>query len=332
MKPKQSFEDIQARIQDHYQSGEYASALALASEHAPRFPDQAPLFTYWRICMTARLEQADKSLRILDEALGKGIWFGEVLLRKSPSLQALQGLAAFEHLVMRNQQLQAQDEALHYPVLTLRSQGACVPGGPACPLLLALHANASTARASLDFWQAPAARGWLVGVPQSTQAMWKDAFVWNDREAALRQLEKHFAVLAKQYVVDPGRVVLAGHSMGGETAIWLALNGALPAAGFIAIGPGGPLMDEPEAWQPFIDQAQARIAETGLPLRGTIIYGTDDESIPQAGIQALASHLNRAGITCDLDAVPGGKHDFQQEYAEALKRGLDAFEDFWASE
>lgn len=36
MKPKQSFEDIQARIQDHYQSGEYASALALASEHAPR--------------------------------------------------------------------------------------------------------------------------------------------------------------------------------------------------------------------------------------------------------------------------------------------------------
>jgi dienelactone hydrolase len=67
-------------------------------------------------------------------------------------------------------------------------------------------------------------------------------------------------------------------------------------------------------------------------MRGTIIYGTDDDSIPQSGIQVLASHLNRAGITCDLEAIPGGPHNFQPDYAESLLRGLDDFEYFWGSD
>lgn len=312
----QSFEEIQENIQNHYQAGDFAAALELATQESAHYPEQAPLFYYWRICMSARLGQQDLSLALMKEVLRSGLWYSETLLRKSPSLQSLQGLAAFEKLVARNRRVQAQDQKSSYPLLTLRPQGRCEAGGPPCPLLLALHANASTAQASLDFWQQAASHGWLVALPQSTQAMWKDAYMWDDLETSRDQVIKQVNTLHQQYALHPGNTVLAGHSMGGEVAMWLALSAALPALGFIAIGPGGPMLDDPQSWLPLIDKAPR-------PLRGYIAYGERDTSISPASIHSLANWLDEAGIPCEVETISDAGHDFQPEFADAVLRGLE---------
>ncbi len=316
-----TFDDLQTHIQALYRQGDYAAALELATEQATNFPEHYHLLAYWQMCMAARTEQAGLALNVLDELLESGFWYGETLLRKSPSLASLQGMPEFEDCVRRSRDLQEKDARLLFPLLTVRSSGRCSAGQEPCPLLVGLHANASTAQASVNFWRAAARNGWLTAIPQSQQAMWKGAYVWDDREASEAELVKHMQALQTKYAVDPRRVVLAGHSLGGELAVWLAIKGIIPCEGFIAIGPGGPLMDDVENWTVILQ-------ENPRPrLRGYVITGQEDHTISQENVRILVEILNEAGIATELEEVPDVGHDFSPEYEDSLLRGLNFIEE-----
>jgi len=318
-----SFEDTQTRIQAYYQAGDYPQALAHAENSARKFPEQAALFTYWRVCFHARLEQADAAIQLLDSAIQDGLWYNEILLRKSPALKTMQGLPEFEHLVEQNRLSQHDDQAQGYPLMTLRSQGACSQGAAPCPTLIALHGNGSTPEAVLPFWRLAASAGWLVAAPRSSQAMWKDAYIWDDLEISHKDVIHHYQSLLKGYAVDQRSIVLAGHTMGGEVAIWLALSGALPVIGFLAFGPTGPIMEDPQQWQDLIDQAVARTPAGAAPLKGYLIYGENDSRIHRDGIHSLVKMMAHAGLPCSQEVVPAAGHDFDSTYEPALLRGLE---------
>jgi len=312
-----SFDEIYTRLQQLFQQEEYAGALELATRSLAIYPEQQTMLDYWRMTMAARVGDIPQTLDILQAALGRGQWYSDLLLRRSPSFKPLHDDPTFEALVMQNQALAEKDHAELFPLYTLRPEGRCQAGGDACPLLIGLHANAATVHTSLGFWRPAAEAGWLTAALQSSQALWKDAYVWDDREVAEKEVQHHFAVLEETYAIDPRRTVLAGHSMGGEIAIWMALKGSIPAQGFLAIGPGGPWMDNLEQWQPLL-----REQETS-ELRGYIITGEGDESIPQDNIQTLVEWLNLAGIQCGFESVPGVEHDYTPEYDPAILRGLE---------
>jgi predicted esterase len=311
-----TFDELQTQIEELYQEGKFSAALDLATAQFEYFPQHRHLLYYWRIVMSARVGDEDQALALLKEAFDTGVWYGEALLRKSPSLQTLQGNSQFEHLVELNQELRQKDQQKIFPLLTLRPKDKCQAGSEPCPLLLALHANASNAQGSMGFWQPAASAGWLVAAPQSTQAMWPGAYVWDDRQISQREIKKHFATLQEQYAIDPRKTILAGHSMGGEIAIWLALKGEIPVRGFIAFGPGGPFMDDLAKWEPLIFE---NLSEN---LRGYLIFGEDDDSISQENIVTLNAMLNEHGIYCEIEEVPAAAHDFIPAYGAVLLRAL----------
>lgn len=311
-----SFEDFQRRIQELYQQQKYTQAYTLAKKNTGRFPEQTPIVNYWRMCMAVRVGELQEALQLLSHILASGFWYGEILLRKSPSLQPLQGNSEFEDLVHKNREQQIKDQEQLFPLITLRSKGGCQDDEHPCPLLIALHGNGTTAQNSVDFWKPAASAGWLVGIPQSSQAMWKDAYLWSDLDIARTEIEQHFSLLSRQYAADPGRTVLAGHSMGGELALWLALGGALDVRGVIAVGPGGPLMDNPESWAELIGIYQGR------PLRVYLIYGAADQTIPQENIPVLADMFSKAGFACEVERLPGVGHDYEPAYIAPFLRGL----------
>jgi predicted esterase len=312
-----TFNELQTQIEELYQEGKFAAALDSATEQFEHFPQHRHLLYYWRIVMSARLGDNDQSLDLLQEALNAGVWYGEVLLRKSPSLQALQGDLQFERLVELNQEMRQKDQQESFPLLTLRPEDKCQAGSDPCPLLLALHANASNAQGSMGFWQPAASAGWLVAAPQSTQAMWSGAYVWDDRSTSEREIKKHFATLKRQYAIDPLKTVLAGHSMGGEIAIWLALKGETPACGFIAFGPGGPYMDDLTKWESLLFENPTE------NLRGYLIFGEDDDSISQENVVTLGAMLNDHGIPCEIEEVPAAAHEFIPAYEATLLHALN---------
>lgn len=311
-----SIDDLQAHLQELYYQADYRSALDLATAGRSQFPDQTLRLCYWQITMSARLGDNSQAIQLLREVIRNGGWYSEVLLRRSPSLHPLQGEDEFEALVMLNRERQEMDQEHIFPLLIVRSEGQCQSSGSPCPMLLALHANASTAQASIPFWRPAASSGWLVAVPQSSQPMWKDAYIWDDRDFTMEEITRHFNALNTKYAVDPQRVILSGHSMGGEMAIWLALNAAFPVRGFLAIGPGGPFVDDLENWQPLIE------ASRGTGLRGYVIIGQEDSTIPLNNVRKLVGMLNNAGTSCQLEEIPDVGHEFSVEYEASLLRGL----------
>jgi predicted esterase len=312
-----NFKELQDRIQKFYQNGDYAGALELATSQAGNFPEQLPLLRYYQIAMTALDGRPQEAIASLKALLDTGFWYNEVLLRKSASLSSLQRLPEFDALVERNQHNQAEDQSHLFPMLILRSQDRCQTGGSPCPLLMGLHAYASTAQASLNFWRAAASAGWLVAALQSSQPVWKDAFVWDDHEFAGQEIKKHMASLIRQYAIDASQVVLAGHDQGAEIAIEMCLNNSIAARGFIAIAPTGPSIEEPES---FLSLLQERPHND---LCGYIIIGGADDLIPRRGIRSLVKLLEKAGIPCALEELPDAVHTFIPEYTSSLFRALE---------
>lgn len=318
-----TFEQVQASIQACYQDGDFTGALELADRYAPDFPEHSHLFAYWQMCMAARLDDIKRSLSVLETALSGGFWYGETLLRKSPSLQSLQGRPDFEALVERNRQHEAASREQAYPLVTIRPRSACTQAEDPCPLLIGLHANAARSQTSLLFWQPAALQGWLVAAPESAQAMWRGAYIWDDLEITRMQIQRHFQSLQENYAIDEELVLLAGHSMGAEAALWLALTGAIPACGVLLVGPGGPLTSEPDAWIEFIQQYLQANEDSDNHLRAAFVLGEMDQTIPHREIGRLISLLEENGIETRLEIVAGAGHDFQEAYLPAIQHALE---------
>ena len=123
--------------------------------------------------------------------------------------------------------------------------------------------------------------------------------------------------LMDKYTVDRRRVILAGHRNGGELATFLPVSGGIDARGFIAIGPTGTLMDDPDQW--------ARILQGRPPrgLRGVVLLGEHDPAPRVAEIRRTVDIFNTLGLPCLLEIVPGVGSDYEPDYDQAILRAID---------
>lgn len=311
-----TFSELLTHAAQLYQRGEYAEAFDLITREADRFPAEMRRIYYWRICMASLINETGLALQLLGEAVAAGLWYPETQLREDPDLLPLQGLLRFEQLLEVCRQRQTEAQAQVVPTLTiLEPEGDCRDALRPCPLLLALHGNNQNVESSIGYWRPAVSDGWLLALPQSSQASGPDIYVWSDRDWAVREIQAHDAALREQYAVDPNRVIVAGFSMGGELAIWLALSGAIQVRGFIAVGPGGPTMQEPDNWVPLVEASRER------SVRGYLVVGEQDVFCYD-GTQALATLLSSQGIPCELEVHPDLGHEFPPEFEQSLARAL----------
>jgi dienelactone hydrolase len=309
-----TFEELQDETMRLYGAGDYAAALALLTREGDGFPEEGAWVLYMEACMAARVGRPDETCRLLDSALERGYWYGEAVMRQSPSFLPLQGQPAFEAVAAR--QIARAAEAHAEPVLLVREPtGGCTAAQP-CPGLLALHGNGANGPSALQGWGPVVERGWFLAALQSSQIVGIDQFIWDDQAIATQEAQEHYATLQARYPLDPARTLVAGFSMGGETALRLALTGSLPVRGFILLGPGGPTIDTPAAWLPLIAQHGTR------GLRGYVILGEADTGVPQDEIRTLVTLLNDHGIPCELETVPSLRHAYPLDFGPIIDRAL----------
>ncbi len=153
----------------------------------------------------------------------------------------------------------------------------------------------------------------------------------------------HLTALARQYPLNLGRLVLLGHSAGGQLAFWLAGRPHIPPASPIAkpapalamhglIGLAGAvdlrLTIELAGWFTFAHDRDEVIAFLGgspaevpdryragnpgelLPLNvpQILIQGTDDDQIPLQLPQRWAERGRRMGEHVAVEIIPGADH------------------------
>jgi predicted esterase len=309
-----TYEEVQAEAMEHYQAQDYAGALEILTREGDRFPAEAANVLYLRSCMAARVGLPDLAVAILEDALNRGLWYGERVMRESPSWQPLQGLPAFERLAAVCKARQAA--AAIGPALRVLDPADGCPAGATCPLFIALHGNAGTADSAIQGWRAVTDAGWRLVALQSSQVGGVNAYLWDDQETALRETAAQYADLSAQYTVDPARLVVAGFSLGGETALRIVLSGSIPAPAFILLGPGGPTMDTPDAWLPLIAQGAAR------GVRGYVFLGDRDNAVEQDNARRVVDLLNGHGVPCGLEMLPHLGHAYPADFVPGIRRAL----------
>ncbi|MBD0712038.1 MULTISPECIES: alpha/beta hydrolase [unclassified Streptomyces] len=222
-------------------------------------------------------------------------------------------------------------------------------GRTSAPLVVALHGGAWRARFDrghlTPFVDFLARRGFAVasveyrrggGIPRQggtapAAGRWPETF--DDVAAALDALPELAAAHLPQ--ADPDRMVLTGHSAGGQLALWAAARHVLPAGspwrlpgpaplrGVVALAPiahfgravelgvcgdavtellGGP--DAPAGRAAATDPSV--LLPTGIAT--TVVQGRDDVDVPLAVAEAFAEAAERAGETVGLTLLEDVGH------------------------
>ncbi len=291
-----------------YERGDYTAALAVTALLAADFPNQSARTDYWRICLLTRLQKIDDALLVLEKALEVGMWWSEQTLRSDPDLEPLQGLPDFERMVAVCKERHAAAQAVSKPALVVR--GPAQAARP-YPLLIAPHAMGSTAEPDLGHWKNACTKGWLVAAVQSSQLAWPGAYAWNDRDKGQEEVIGQFENLCAQYPVDRSRVIVGGMSQGGALAIRLALNGSLPARGFLAVVPG--MIDRQllETWA-----GTAR----DCPVRSYLVAGGRDPR--HEFFKQTCEILREHDIPCRMEDHPELGHEFPPDFEKSLEKAL----------
>lgn len=289
-----------------HSAGRYREAMERAAAAQPHYPDDEAILLHFQASMAARLHDPALALRLLRAALDAGYWYAPVFW-ESPDLAALRGLDEFKALRADSDRRRASALAAARPELFVHlPEQAREP----LPVLLTLHGNLHDGRRELTHWLGLLKRGWLVASAQSSQVAGPNRYVWDNRRQAERELQAHYNALRDEYPIEAGHFVVGGFSMGAETAIALALRGVIPADGFIAVAPSGPLI------RGLDEHGELLAVPPAVGLRGAIVIGSRD---PMAGdVIALADRLEAAGVPIRLLTYDGLGHDYPPSFVQRL--------------
>lgn len=300
-------QEVEQQFDHLAQSGAFAEALDLVTREQHIFPESAQKVVFsWRIWMACCLKDKALALRLLQEAVNAGYWYGG--LRTDPDYKLLYGDAEFERLVKLCEERRAEAMANAVPVIKVTRPEASFS---LYPMLLALHGG--NANIETDRWSAAVEHGWLVALPQSSQIYAPNTYTWNDWEWAQEEVIERYKNLCKEYPVDLQRIVLAGFSQGGGLALWLALSGAIRVRGLILVGPFLPIVND---IIPLLEKHDPK------GLRVYLVAGHKDQYCLGIAKQ-LAVLLPQYGVTCHLDEYADLEHSFPIDFEQKLPLALD---------
>jgi predicted esterase len=308
----ETFDELYQRLSMMHGEGRYAAADTMLQNAISRYPDHRARILYWRVCMLTLSGQHDAAIACLRDALDEGQWYAESTLRDDPDLAALQDDPAFEALIARNAKRIAEAQKRITPYMAVKQPDDI--SGPQ-QLLIALHGNGSTVAESLPHWQPVTRSGWLLAMPESTQAGGSDhsARIWDNLDITFPEIHAHIADLFARFSIDRETIVLGGFSMGGQVAARLALKPDPKIRGLILVGAYlGPLQAEPD------DLRQA--AESGL--RVYMITGKQDFHNYDHSLEFDAL-LRAYGIPTQLNVYTDLGHEYPPDFDEVLIEALD---------
>ncbi len=311
------FERSLDALRQAFQEKDFSRALNLVAEIESQFPEEKTLLYYWRMVIHASQDDKELALQTFAQALKETHWYSDILLRKSPALKGLQNNPLFEQLVAQNEAVRNDDLDHDFPLIVLREAEACLSEETKCPLLVALHGEASNPQCMAPIWQGVAQNGWLVALPRAPQVMWKGAFGWEDYPRVEQELALHLRALEERFAVDMERFTWAGYGKGADLAIWLSLRGKVAAGSFLAINPVGLWMDDFQTWRDDLHAA------TSTVWRGIILYNPQETQVEKTSYEALADELLQAEVTCEIIETSINTWQASSEFAQLLNQCLN---------
>lgn len=297
------FRELQAEVFRLHSERRYADGIALLEREADHHPDRFGDTLFWRSCLSALVGDIDGAIAFLQEAVDRGHWWSESTLMRDPDLNSLHGDARFGELLAICRDRHAEAQLSAEPELVLLKPES----DPPWPLLIALHGLGDSAKEFVEHWRSAAAEDWLVAVPQSSQIVSPGRFGWCDQDRAVKEIRDHYEEIARGCKVDSGRVVVAGFSQGGSTAIRIGLNRLLPVKGVLGIACAPRDLDE-------VRRAVADPASRQV--RVHLVVGDKDHIFDRA--VEFCELLRSAGVVVQLEVRPGLGHEVPEDISKSI--------------
>ncbi len=298
-----------------YGSKEYEEAFSMAERLIKEYPSKGSILYNYAYSIKSLMGDADGALRLMEEAVEKGYWSDPKRLEADSDLKSLQGDTRFTHVLELNAKLAEEGRKKASPVLKIIEPEAGGKAEKPLPLLIALHGNTQSAEDAAEEWKFMAEKGWLVGVPQSSQELIAGGYVWNDFIKAIPEVKSHLEQIEKNHNIDKGKIVVAGFSMGGALAAKMCIEQLIPCRKFILVGP---YIKEPSGFAPAI----RAFAPGGG--RGYVLVGENDSECLD-GARNLYELLKSNGVDCRLNVLKNLAHEYPDDFpshAEAILKFL----------
>jgi predicted esterase len=295
---------IAKEVTDLYLQERYEEALELSRSVEDRFPANA---AYWNACLLSLTGHAEVALRALEVGARGGAWWAPHTLMRDPDLEPIRTSHRFQSIVEKSERswraaFRDQPDVLTLPPIS-KPSGAVV---------IALHGSpGEPADVFTEHWRPVTSRGAVLVVPQSTQPFTSEGGrSWDDRARTLRDLQIAYHRAEAEFTIDPSRVVIAGFSAGGRTAITTALTRQpFNPAGFIVVAAAvhTDVVD-------ILDQAHPS-------LRGWIAVGEKDWVKEDA--VTLYDRARAKGFPWSMEIIEGMGHEYPNDFPSGLLEALD---------
>jgi len=302
------FRELRAEVFRLHSEQRYADALELLEREADRHHDRFGDIMFWRGCLSALLGDVDGAIAFLQEAVDRGHWWSESTIIGDPDLNSLHEEARFTRLVATCRDRHAEAQRSARPELILLKPES----DPPWPLLLALHGMGGSAGEFVEHWRSIATEGWLVAVAQSSQIVSPGCFGWRDQDRAVEEICGHYEAIARECEIDSDRVIIAGFSQGGSTAIRIGLNGLLPVTGVFGIACAPRDLDEVR---------KTVASSTSRDLRVYLVVGDQDYVFRRA--VEFCELLRSMGVAAQLEVRPGLGHEVPEDFSRSIAAGLE---------
>jgi predicted peptidase len=173
------------------------------------------------------------------------------------------------------------------------------------PLMVALHGLGSNPQQILRYrglTDLAEKHGYVVAAPMGyNQRGWYGARVPNRKvepenlpELSEKDVMNVLEIVRKDYSIDPDRIYLMGHSMGGGGTIHLGMKYPQLWAGLAPIAPA--------LFRPVADLERIK----HLPV--IMIQGDEDRLVPVTNVRRWAEQMKKLEMTHEYIEVPGGDH------------------------
>lgn len=177
--------------------------------------------------------------------------------------------------------------------------------GKKSPLVVALHGLGSNPQQIMRYrglTDLAEKYGYVVAAPMGyhtrgwygARAARKAGDPENLAELSEKDVMNVLEIVRKGYAIDPDRVYLMGHSMGGGGTWHLGIKYPDTWAALAPIAPA--------VFRPAADVEKVR----HIPV--ILVQGDDDKLVPVAGARRWAEQMKKLGMTYEYVEVPGGDH------------------------
>lgn len=307
------FETLQKLVFSYYGKCKYEKALDIAQIAEESFPEKLSRISYWRACLNSRLGRHKEAIRVLRDALEKGIWWSPKTMLQDEDLEDLKNTADFRE-ILETCRIYEEKARQNTKASLLVLPPTTYDVRKRYPVLYAIHWHNGNAQDFSRLWRYNSSlSNYVLAFPQSSQISGVNEYCWDNEQLATRDLLDLFKNLVKDYSVNQNCIIVAGASQGGKLALDFALKqNADNVKGFLVFIPA---IVEFESYIPYIRAA----AEKNI--RGCIIVG--DQDYYYNNILTLSKCFKKYNFPCKLITVGGMGHFFPDDYEKKIRIALE---------